>query len=92
MTKSRFLQPAFYFLHKLMIAFLCIYTNIPCEVYFLDLKTDIIVPAGTEFIVNDIIIDRSDDRLGTSHTALLCENEEYDIIDYINLDDVEEKF
>lgn len=58
---------------------------------FTNLKTDIIVPAGTEFIVNDIIIDRSDDRLGTSHTALLCENEEYDIIDYINLDDVEEK-
>lgn len=58
---------------------------------FTDLKTNIIVPAGTEFIVNDIIIDRSDDRLGTSHTAFLCENEEYDIIDYINLDDIEEK-
>lgn len=40
MTKSRFLQPAFYFLHKLMIAFLCIYTNIPCEVYFLSKSID----------------------------------------------------
>lgn len=58
---------------------------------FTDLKTDIIVPAGTEFIVNDIIIDRNDDRLGTSHTALLCESEEYGIMDYINLDDIEDK-
>ena len=40
MTKSRFLQPAFLILHKLMIVFLCIYTNIPCEVYFLSKSID----------------------------------------------------
>lgn len=58
---------------------------------FTDIKTKNIVPAGTEFIVNDIIIDRSDDRLGTSHTSFLCESEKYDIMDYINLDDIEDK-
>ncbi|MBQ5320282.1 MAG: hypothetical protein J6K17_14420 [Oscillospiraceae bacterium] len=48
------------------------------------------IPAGTEFDVEDILIDRSDDTWGSSGTALYCSNDEYDILDYISLDDIEE--
>ena len=50
------------------------------------------IPAGTEFDVEDILIDRSDDTWGSSGTALYCSNDEYDILDYIGLDDIEENY
>lgn len=50
------------------------------------------IPAGTEFDVEDILIDRSDDIWGSSGTALYCSNDEYDILDYISLDDIEENY
>lgn len=50
------------------------------------------IPAGTEFDVEDILIDRSDDTWGSSGAALYCSNDEYDILDYISLDDIEENY
>ena len=55
-------------------------------------KTDTIIPAGTEFNVLDIMIDRNNDNLGKSHTAFLCENEELEIMDWIILEDIEDKY
>lgn len=54
------------------------------------MEDSITIPAGTEFDVEDILIDRSDDTWGSSGTALYCSNNEYDIIDYISLDDIED--
>ena len=54
--------------------------------------TDIVIPAGTEFNVIDILIDRESKAFGGSHTAFLCENTEYNITDYIVLEDIEDKY
>ena len=58
---------------------------------FTDRITDIIVPSGTEFNVVDILIDREGEAFGNSHTAFLCDNAEYNITDYIALEDIEDK-
>ena len=59
---------------------------------FTDRITDIIVPSGTEFNVVDILIDREGEAFGNSHTGFLCDNAEYNITDYIALEDIEDKY
>lgn len=49
------------------------------------------IPAGTEFDVEDILIDRTDEAWGKSGVAFYCSNDKYDIIDYISLDDLEDQ-
>lgn len=57
----------------------------------LSVSGDKIIPAGTQFDVNDIIIDRTNEP-GKELVMFLCENEDLNICDWIDKSDIEEKF
>ena len=56
------------------------------------MEDSITIPAGTEFDVEDILIDRTDEAWGKAGVAFYCSNDKYDIIDYITLDDIEDNY
>ena len=53
---------------------------------------DILIPAGTEFTVIDIFIDRMEERFGQSHTAFFCTCDYVDFYDTIRLEDCDDQF
>lgn len=63
-----------------------------CYEFSCKTESSIEIPEGTEFFVEDYILDRSDKAWGTSGLAFLSSSEEYGITDYISLDDIAERY
>lgn len=53
---------------------------------------DILIPAGTEFTVIDIFINRMEEMFGQSHTAFFCTCDYVDFYDMIRLEDCDDQF
>lgn len=53
---------------------------------------DILIPAGTEFTVIDIFINRMEEMFGQSHTAFFCTCNYVDFYDTIRLEDCDDQF
>lgn len=68
-----------------------VYTNKDIHMSSGIVDTDICIPADTELNVCNIMTDRINNNWGSTNTALLCESIEYDVCDWVSLDDIDSR-